>query len=346
MSLLIAYGTRPEWLKIKPIISELEKRNLPFKTLFTGQHDTLIDDVSENKIPDFEISIPDYTKVDRLSLVISSITYNCKSIFESGIDYVIVQGDTVSAYAVALAAFNNGVKVIHLEAGLRTHDSKNPYPEESYRQMISRITDIHFCPTSDNEYNLIKEMVAGKKYVVGNTLIDTLVPYVNEIESQDKVIITLHRRENHAIMHEWFEEINVLAEIHRKYEFILPLHPNPNVQKHKEILKNVTITKPFPHHEFLKLLAKSKIVISDSGGIQEECSFFNKRVIVCRKTTERPESLGTTSILCPTPRELFQCFLDADDPFNRIKNTVCPYGDGTSSKKIVDILQEEIFKAK
>lgn len=343
MSLLIAYGTRPEWLKIEPIIYELEQRKLPFKLLFTGQHDSLIDDLSGGKYPDYEISIHENDNVDRLSNIISTITKYCTSILNDGFKYVLVQGDTASAYAVALAAFNNGVKVIHLEAGLRTRDAQNPFPEEMYRQMISRITDIHFCPTVDNEYNLIKELAGGKKYVVGNTLIDTLVPYLTDVENQNKVIVTLHRRENHALMKEWFEEINTLAEVFRKYEFIVPLHPNPNVQKHAEILKNVTVVKPLRHHNFLMLLAKSKIVISDSGGIQEECSFFNKKVIVCRKTTERPESLGTTSILCPNPDKLFGIFTECDSPYNILKDNKCPYGDGMASQKIVDILEREIY---
>lgn len=255
---------------------------------------------------------------------------------------MLVQGDTTSALAGALSAMNSKVNVIHLEAGLRTYDWENPYPEEYNRVLISHVTKIHLCPTEKNKKNLIKEELGGNKYVVGNTILDSLVKYLPDVEYNNQILVTLHRRENHENINVWFREINRLAKIYEDYEFILPLHPNPNVQKHKDILTNVKVIPPLEHSEFIKLLVKCRMVISDSGGIQEECSFFKKKVIVCRKITERPESIGTTSIMCPDPEKLVSLFTLNNYDTDMSQHS-CPYGDGTSSKQIVDILVREVY---
>lgn len=339
--LLIAYGTRPEWLKVKPIIEELSKKKLQYRTVFTGQHKDLVTIKA-----DHNITMPeDVVGVDRLNVVLSTCIQNISSIINfSSIKYthVMVQGDTTSALGVALGAYNNNVKVIHLEAGLRTHDHENPFPEEANRQLISRITSIHLCPTISNSNNLSNEWVAGDKHVVGNTALDNLVKYTSSCEYDNVVLVTLHRRENHSIIDKWFSAIEKLAGSHPDHKFILPLHPNPNVQKHKVILKNVQVTEPLKHEDLLSILVKCKFVITDSGGIQEEASFFRKKTIVCRKITERPEALGHTSILCDDPDELLK--ITDQDFFNNydiMDNHDCPFGDGKSAKKIVKILQNE-----
>jgi UDP-N-acetylglucosamine 2-epimerase len=340
MSLLIVFGTRPEYLKIKPLVEELGKRKLEFYTAFTSQHK----DIVPNDFP-ISVTLPEPQAVgNRLVAVLAMTTFNLSQVLEANpqIKYVLVQGDTTSALAGALAAMNNKREVIHLEAGLRTFDTENPYPEEFNRLLISKMSSFHFCPTEMNEKNLRHEKTNGRTFVVGNTILDTLTQYLPEVEYNNQIIITLHRRENHDKIDIWFKEINRLAKIYDDYEFILPLHPNPNVQKHKDILTNVKVIPPLDHTEFIKKLVKCKMVISDSGGIQEECSFFKKKVIVCRKVTERPESVGTTSILCSDPEKLVSLFA-LNNYKTDMSDVICPYGDGTSSKQIVDIFEREIY---
>jgi len=338
--LLIVFGTRPEFLKVKPVIEELKRRQLEFYTVFTTQHKDI---VPKEFHVDLALPEPENSK-NRLSSIMAHTIYNLSEVLEQNpkINYVLVQGDTTSALAGALTSLNTKRKVIHLEAGLRTYDNENPYPEEHNRVLISKLTDIHLCPTQKNLDNLTKEGATGKKFVVGNTILDTLLSYKGKEEYSNTILVTLHRRENHDKIDQWFREINRLAKIYDDYEFILPLHPNPNVQKHKDILTHVKVVAPMSHSEFIEKLVKCRMVISDSGGIQEECSFFKKKVIVCRKVTERPESVGTTSFLCPDPEKLVSLFTLNNYKFD-VAEFDCPYGDGTSSQQIVDILQQEIY---
>ena len=332
--ILLTYGTRPEFIKIKPLINEMLKRGIKFKTLFTGQHQDIAP-----KDADFNLTMKDYGS-NRLD----SVMQNCMNLPEEwfdGITYMLVQGDTTSVVGLALAALHRKIKLIHLEAGLRTYDTENPYPEENNRMIVSTIADIHLCPTENNKENLLKENIpANKIYVVGNTVLDNLIKYKDKVSYDNKILITLHRRENHHWMDQWFKEVNDLAKEYKGFEFILPLHPNPDVQKHKNILTNVTVIKPLTHDELLNVLITTKLVITDSGGLQEECSFFNKNCLVCRKVTERPESLGLTSFLIDTPINLKDKFSYFLDNFNISESNTCPYGDGKSSEKICDILSK------
>ena len=246
------------------------------------------------------------------------------------IDYVLVQGDTSSACAIALSAFNNNIKIIHLEAGLRSNNIYNPYPEEFNRQLISKIANINLCPTQLNKNNLVKEKVSGDIYIVGNTGLDNINK--NNCEYRNKVLITMHRRDNHHNMNIWFETIEKIAIKYSDIEFLIPLHPNPNVQKHKHIFKKVKVVDSMNHTDLIEYIKKCKFVISDSGGLQEECSFLNKKIIVCRKTTERPESLNITSFMCEFPEKLEKLFDDIN--INYKVSSDCPYGDGNSWKKL------------
>lgn len=329
MKLLIGYGTRPEFIKIKPLLNKL-KNIIDYKTVFTGQH---LDIIDNDLKPDYILNI--LNGENRLDNVLSS-SLN-QDIFD-GITHTLVQGDTTSALSLSLASFHRKIKVIHLEAGLRTYDYENPYPEEMNRQLISRISDINLCPTRLNSDNLKNEKVKGDIYVVGNTVLDNLVNLRNDCEYTDKVLITLHRRENHDIIKEWFSEINILAEKFPNLEFILPIHPNPNVQKFKNILQNVKVIKPLNHLDLLNILIKCKLIISDSGGLQEEASFFNKKIIVCRKITERPESINIHSFMCKEPKNLDEMFNYLI--YNYKVDAFCPYGNGNSSEEIVKILKE------
>lgn len=322
--ILLCFGTRPEWLKIKPLIGVIEN----YKLLFTGQHPDLLKEVKV----DYEITIG--KNLNRLDQLIN----DCLTQFpENGYDSVLVQGDTASAFACALAAFHRSKKIYYLEAGLRSYDLNHPYPEEGYRQMISRLADVNLCPTELSKENLVNEKVKGECHVVGNTILDNLPPYKNKCEYTNKILVTLHRRENHCQIKDWFLKINQLAKTNPELEFILPIHPNPNVQKHKNILTHVSVVEPMSHEDLLKILVKSRLVISDSGGIQEEASFFDKKVIVCRETTERPEAIETGHLhLCSSPDNLNKQF-DLLIKDYRI-NSTCPYGDGQSSLKIKKII--------
>ena len=325
--ILFCYGTRPEYIKIKKLI---ELYNKPYKILFVSQHENLV--LGEY---DYKININNQLN-NRLDDIVSSVFLNFKPEYLNGVTHMLVQGDTATAFSLSLLGFHNNIKIIHLEAGLRTYDKHNPYPEETYRQLISRISDINFCPTTNNLTNLLNEKTESKNFVVGNTVLDNLTK--EGTENGNTVIVTLHRRENHPIIHKWFHEINELAKENSDIKFVLPIHPNPNVSKHRDILTHVNVINSMGHDDFINELKKCKIIISDSGGIQEEASFLNKKVIVCRQTTERTESLNKTSFLCNNPIYLKEMF------YNIIKyentNYECPFGDGKSSEKIIEILGE------
>lgn len=328
--LLISYGTRPEYIKIKSLIS-----NLPnIVTLFTGQHTSLIGDHH----PTYSIEIKSNTS-NRLNDIVCSILSH-PEIFKN-ISAVMVQGDTTSAMAVALSAFHCEIKVIHLEAGLRTYDVNDPYPEEMNRQIISRIASIHLCPTEKNKENLLREQICEKNiYVTGNTGLDNINRnYVNKSKNNNTVIVTLHRRDNIPIMNLWFNELNKIAGMYNNLTFIFPIHPNPEIQKHRELLtqKNINIINPVDHDTMINMLNLSNFIISDSGGIQEEASFLNKHVIICRKTTERPETLGTTSILCKHPDELEKCVKEIYGKHDEICK--CSFGDGNAWIKVKHVLE-------
>ena len=327
MKLLICVGTRPEFIKVKSLVKNLDG----VKTLFTGQHQHLVKDINF----DYKIRINNKNK-NRLNDIICSILES-NYIFED-ITHILVQGDTTSVMALSLAAYNNGKKVIHLEAGLRTNNIYDPYPEELNRQIVSRISDINLCPTEYNKKNLLKENVPGQIYVTGNTGLDNIDK--SNCVYDNKVLITMHRRDNHHIMDKWFEKISKIAKKYNDLEFIIPLHPNPNVTKHKNLLECVKVIDPIPHDELIEILKCSRFIITDSGGLQEEGSFLNKKVIVCRRTTERPETVGIHTTMCPYPKELEQI---VDNIYHNYKiDAPCPYGDGYAWKKIKEILEEII----
>jgi len=327
--ILLCYGTRPEWIKIKPLIEEFKKNNYPYKILFTGQQEH-IGQFEYN----YNVKIQDGN--NRLDSIIKSLM-DVLPLFSEPITHILVQGDTTSALALTLSAFHNGIKVIHLEAGLRTYDRENPYPEEINRRIISQIADIHLCPTEQAQKNLINEKIYTESYVVGNTVIDNLLSYKDKCKYTDRILVTLHRRENHHWMDKWFIELESLAKQYSEFTFILPIHPNPNVQKHKHLLKNVVVIDPLPYEKMLDLLTMSRLVITDSGGLQEECSFFNKKCLVCRKVTERPEALGQSTFMVESPEKLNEIFIRHIDDYEI--NYECPFGDGHSAEKIMWILK-------
>lgn len=329
--LLISYGTRPEWIKIKPLLKELDKNNSKYKLLFTGQHVDLV------KHAGLKLEIKNLSE-NRLDSVLGSII-NQDEIFE-GITSVMVHGDTTSAIGMALAAFHRKIPIIHLEAGLRTHDLDNPYPEEANRKIIDSLATILLCPTNFNVLNLEDEKAPGKMYITGNTVLDNIKDLKTDYYN-DTIVITLHRRENHENMGEWFDTLSEIAFQNLDLNFVIPLHPNPNVQKHRDRLKGINVIDPVDYDSMIDMISNCRFIISDSGGIQEEASFFNKKVIVCRKITERPEAVGISSFMCGSPDKLKEVFDSIKDNYKF--EGLCPYGDGTSSKSIVNILKYENY---
>ena len=272
--ILVSFGTRPEWIKIKPVLDQMEGK-IPFKLLFTGQHEDLL------------------AKVD----------------FKAEVTRLTIKNGSNRLDSIIKSVMN-----------------------------LSRIADIHLCPTRISRRNLYNESVEGTIRIVGNTVLDNLRDV--QTEYTNKIIVTMHRRENHHNMDEWFREIDKLAEEYTDLEFIIPLHPNPNVQKHKDIFKHVKVIDPMEYNDFIELLAKAKFVITDSGGLQEETSFLRKKCIVCRKKTERQEGIGTFALKCTTPQALSELFKTINS--NHIPSGQCPYGDGYAAEKAFEVIKNEI----
>lgn len=326
---IVAFGTRPEYIKLKCFIEKLAENKVEHECLYIKQHDKSFIGIDNLK---FKEVVIDSEVSNRLNQIVSDV---CKKLtFSRDTKLVVVQGDTATSFAVALAAFNSGIPVAHIEAGLRTWDLENPYPEEGYRRMIDSISTYHFCPTHNDYNNLTYQQLGLNNYITGNTVIDTLPDL--EIGRSNEVYITLHRRENHEILDKWFKAIEDIATTDTQNNFIFIKHPNPNVTKHLNIFKNVKIIDPMPHFEMLNLIAKkAKLLITDSGGLQEEASHYNKFCIVCRKNTERPSN---SSVCVNDPNELKLFYFNYKDYIPNGRGT---FGDGEASEKILNILKEK-----
>lgn len=325
----IYYGTRPEYIKVKLLYDKIRDCGLSVELVRINQHTTLIQDCFFDR----EVSVTSLFS-NRLNSVVSSALSD--DVISTECKLVVVQGDTATAFGVALNAFHRKIPIAHIEAGLRTYDTENPYPEESYRRCISSVANYHFCVTPDNCSNLIREGVPKQHlYVVGNTSLDN-ISGVNH-RYGNSVLITLHRRENQNQISDWFSELERAAQIHTDLNFVLPIHPSLLNSPHIKKLNRVKITKPMPHADLISLLADCRFVITDSGGIQEEASFLNKKIIVCRKETERNEGVGTFSFMCPSPSLLVDMIHTVASDHE--VNSPCPYGDGTATDKIVHIIK-------
>jgi len=336
--IIITYGTRPEVIKLSPIINELKNRNIKFKTVFTGQHKELVDDVKDLvPIPDYRLSI--MKKNQSLTNIISGISSQFSEIIKKeSTDLLIVQGDTSTVAVSALIAFYEKIPVGHVEAGLRTYDLSSPFPEEGNRQIVSRLAKFNWAPTELAAKQLRKENV-DNIIITGNTVIDACNNYNYSITYGNKVLITLHRRENFGMkMEKIFSEIEIIAIEHPELEFIFPIHPNPNIQKLKPILKHVNIINPLGYAKIIELLSNVKFVISDSGGIQEECAAFKKKVLVCRNTTERPEGIDA-GLAKLVHTNIIDNFKWANESPKWSGDN--PYGDGNAAIKIVDSILSE-----
>jgi|TARA_B110000114_G_C15092689_1_gene399512 UDP-N-acetylglucosamine 2-epimerase (non-hydrolysing) len=334
---LICFGTRPELIKLISLIHKFKENNIQFKTLFSGQHENLIKDFYKY------IDDPDFTftnimeRGQTLNQLSSKILLQSNQLFiDNTFSRVIVQGDTTTAYSLALSAFHFQIPVIHLEAGLRTNDKYSPFPEEINRRLISQIASIHLCPTKMSIENLQKEQITNGVHLVGNTVVD-IYKYIfkntvpsNKIRDiidnyKDYIVVTLHRRENRG--DKMFSMWNQLNELSSKYKFVYITHPS--LPDSKNILNNTNIIllDPQDYENMVHLISNSKGIITDSGGLQEEAVCANKRVLVCRDTTERPETIdcGLGKLIDTQITENI-CFFDqeiidvVDNPYG---NNVC-----------------------
>jgi len=342
--ILVALGTRPELLKIEPLLKYWKSIGFEdWKIWLTCQHEELCRSLKNDW--EFSNKVNSSYRIDDFDNRLDDITISIVGSSRFALDRnrptaLLVQGDTASAYACALAAFHRKIPIIHLEAGLRSYDNDNPYPEEFYRRSISMMANVNLCPTEDNKLSLIEERVPGSKFVVGNTILDSIAHIKKSHTPKNYILCTLHRRENLDQIKEWFDVLEALAEKSRGFEFILPIHKNPEIYKYKESFKYVKCVEPLNHDEFIDILKDSACIISDSGGVAEEASWFGKNIFLCRKFTERPEA-SNFYVFCPTPKDLLDNFtneIKMHYPFNRTGE--CPFGDGKASEKITNVLKE------
>lgn len=379
--IVLVFGTRPEAIKMAPLLKEFQNHPKDFKTIVcvTGQHREMLDQVLKifDITPDYDLNIMKqgqdlYDVTARVLLGMRDVLHTEEP------DLVLVHGDTTTSTAAAIAAFYQQIPVGHVEAGLRTHHMYSPWPEEVNRQITSRIATYNFSPTSLSKQNLLTENVPDKSIVVtGNTVIDALYMVIEKIKSdklldvflkkslmesgydinrlQDGkklVLITGHRRENFGDgFIDICRAIKVLANKYQKVDFVYPMHLNPNVRKpiHQVFgddlsnLENMFFIEPLEYLSFVYLMEKSNIVLTDSGGIQEEAPGLGKPVLVMRDTTERPEALeaGTVKLVGTNYDKIIfevSSLLDNEMYYEKMSKSINPYGDGNACKRIVEFL--------
>lgn len=365
LKVMTVFGTRPEAIKMAPLIKELENRdNIDSIVCVTAQHREMLDQVLEifNINPDYDLNLM------KSNQTLTSITANVLEELNTVInevkpDIVLVHGDTTTTLSASLAAFYNQCKVGHVEAGLRTYNKYSPYPEEINRQVTGVIADLHFAPTNESKKNLIKECKCESDiYVTGNTAIDALKTtvksnYTNEIIDKignDRIILlTAHRRENLGdTMKNMFLAIKKIVEEFNDVQVVYPVHLNPKVRDvADEILgdnKKIHLIEPLNVVDFHNFMEKSYIIMTDSGGIQEEAPSLGKPVLVLRDTTERPEGVeaGTLKLVGTNKDNIYEAtkeLLTDKEVYKAMSTASNPYGDGFASKYIVDIIIDRLY---
>ncbi len=361
--IMLVFGTRPEAIKMCPLVNELKKRkNIKTIVCVTGQHREMLNQVLEcfSVIPDYNFNIMQENQT--LFDVLNKIMLNIKNVLEKEKpDILLVHGDTSTTFASAVAGYYLKIPIGHIEAGLRTYNIYSPYPEEFNRQATSIVAKYNFAPTEDAKKNLIAEgKTPNSIYVTGNTVIDALKttvqenyyhPILEELKNNKIIILTVHRRENLGKpMENIFKAVNKITTQNKNVKIIYPVHKNPIIQKQaKEILGNnesVRLIEPLDVFEFHNFLNKSYLIMTDSGGIQEEATALRKPVLVLRNTTERNEGVengilklvGTnTEKICKEVNKL----LKNKEEYEKMRKNNNIYGDGYASKRIVDILEEK-----
>lgn len=379
---MLVFGTRPEAIKMCPLVKEFQKETKNFETIVcvTGQHREMLDQVLTifDVKPDYDLNI--MKQGQDLTDVTARVLTGLRDVFKvCRPDVVLVHGDTTTSTAGALAAFYAQIPVGHVEAGLRTHNIYSPWPEEMNRQITGRIATYNFSPTPLSEKNLLEENVHGKIVVTGNTVIDALHMVVEKLKNdialakeqeeilakagydvmrlkdgKKLVLITGHRRENFG--EGFIRMVTAMKDLSEKYpdvDFVYPMHLNPNVRKpiHEVFGEDLTrpnffFIEPLQYLEFVYLMEKSTIVLTDSGGIQEEAPGLGKPVLVMRDTTERPEALesGTVHLVGTDYDKIFNevsTLLEDDTAYEKMSKAVNPYGDGKACGRIVNALRND-----
>ncbi|MBR2196756.1 MAG: UDP-N-acetylglucosamine 2-epimerase (non-hydrolyzing) [Salinivirgaceae bacterium] len=379
--IMLVFGTRPEAIKMCPLVKEFQKHPKEFETIVcvTGQHREMLDQVLRifDVVPDYDLNIMKQGQ-DLYDVTARVLTGMRDVLTKDQPDVVLVHGDTTTSTAAALAAFYQQIPVGHVEAGLRTRNIYSPWPEEMNRQITGRIATYNFAPTPLSKRNLEEEKAQGKIYVTGNTVIDALHMVVNKLKSDKAladeqvkvlanagydvtrlangrklVLITGHRRENFG--DGFISMVTAMKDFSEKYpdvDFVYPMHLNPNVRKpiHEVFGDDLTIyhnfffIEPLQYLEFVYLMEKSTVVLTDSGGIQEEAPGLGKPVLVMRDTTERPEALDAGTVkLVGTNHDLIvsevSLLLEDTAYYNKMSQAVNPYGDGMACERIVEALK-------
>jgi len=391
MKFMAIFGTRPEAIKIIPVIKKLRESGYQVIICVTAQQREMLDQSLDffEIIPDYDLNI--MVGCQDLFHVTTRILEELKKILqEEKPDVVLVQGDTSTAFTASLAAFYLQITIGHIEAGLRTHHKYNPFPEEKNRHLISVLTDYHFAPTELAKDNLVKEGIPESQiWVTGNTVIDTLLDVINRQSSavkqeelgmyfkerwkllltddnQKRILVTGHRRESFG---EDFRNICIalkeIAEKNPDATIIYPVHLNPNVQKpvykilgsdlanriDSAVPKNIFLLEPLKYDHFVYLMSKSYIIMTDSGGIQEEAPSLHKPVLVMRDTTERSEGIDANTLrLVGMKKDMIasaaQQLLDSKDVYGEMSGAINPYGDGKAAGRIVDVLTKNLMSGR
>jgi UDP-N-acetylglucosamine 2-epimerase (non-hydrolysing) len=339
---LIIFGTRPEYLKIKSLVILLEEKKIPFILLQVLQHEQL--EVEEKNKPFYKcVKLLPNDTVTRLTCLASEISLRVEPFILTA-SCVFIQGDTATAFFTALSAFHNSIPIFHIEAGLRTYDLQNPFPEEAYRSMISRIATYHLCPDEAAKRNLEKEGIHKNLFVVGNTILDLVKSYTMTRFCGTVVPITIHRRENWENLPQIVKAVHTLALWRPDLDFVWIYHPNPALQKvvndtlkTLEVPSNMWCEQPCSHKQLCKYIHEAYCLITDSGGIQEEASFVGKYCYVLRKTTERSSIPPLYLTTIARPEELVPEFKKRQ---MTLLASCTVYGTGYSSEQIATILKD------
>jgi len=370
---LIVFGTRPEAIKMVPLVTRLKQDDrFEAKVCVTAQHREMLDQVLNvfGIVPDYDLDL--MQKEQSLNDITAKIVLEIKPILESlSPDIVLVHGDTATTFAASLACYYQQIKIAHIEAGLRTGNILSPWPEEANRRLTSVLTSFHFAPTEVSKNNLLQEKIDQESvYVVGNTVIDTLqlalsmissdsllqhklIKEFNFLNTKNRIIlVTGHRRENFG---KGFERIcKALRQIalqYPNYQIVYPVHLNPNVREPVERLlsdiNNIFLIEPLDYLPFVYLMSLSHIILTDSGGIQEEAPSLGKPVLVMRETTERPEAVkaGTVKLVGTCTENIVQGvvkLIENRDHYEQMSKASNPYGDGTASQCICNILAQHL----
>ena len=363
--IMTVYGTRPEAIKVAPVVSALQDDDrFESVVVSTGQHKEMLEQVNKRFgiTPDNDMALmkPGQTLNELVARAIQGLD---PIIEEEKPDVIISQGDTSTAMVAALAGFHKGVKVVHLEAGLRTGNIFSPFPEEANRKIIGQIASLHLAPTNESRENLRRENFRSKDIVVtGNTVIDALLaasewdvsfedPRLEELRNSDEklILVTTHRRENLDAMKEIGGAVQDLAKTYTDHIFALPLHLNPKVRDavlpEVEDLPNVIITDPLPYDQFTALMSRAYLVLTDSGGVQEEAPSLGKPVLVMRENTERPEAVvaGTVKLVGTDRGRIVaetRNLLDQRAAYEAMANAINPYGDGRAAARAIAAVAE------